>query len=140
MRRVVLVVLAVAIAAAALAALLLAPVVPRVQPFDLSGALPTGTSYFNGQERCGPNVTISNPFPSDGAVSYNYAQNETGADVNIWILTAGTSVFTSSGSGSGHGELTTGFGSNSITFKGCGPGASVDIAFWGSTHYSGPVL
>jgi len=143
MRRAYLVLISVGVAAAVLAVLLLAPVIPTVKTFNFSGQFPTGTTYFNGQERCGPNVTISDAFPLGSDVKYSYAQNESGADVNIWMIGPGFFSFDSTGGpGSGHGELRSeaGLGSVSLIFKACGPGPVVDLGFWGNASYFAPVL
>jgi len=135
--------IAIGVAIAVVVVLFVVPVKSTVDNFDYSQELPTGTTYFNGQERCGANVTISNAFPSGSDVTFSYAQNESGADVNIWMVGPGVASFTSTGGpGSGHGEMKAGmgFGSMTLVFKACGPGATVDIGFWGTATYLAPLL
>lgn len=143
MRRVLLVVIAVAIAGATLAGLFLVPAVPHREAFNFSRTLPTGTARFNGQEDCGPNVTIPNAFAAGSTVTYAWTQNESGAGVNIWLVGAGIYSFEfTGGPGSGRGETGSsgGLGSVTLIFKACGPGPTVDLGFWGNASYLAPVL
>lgn len=127
--------------AVTLVILLLVPVVPRTGTFDLSQTLPTGSSAFNGQIDCGSNVTVAAVFPSDAIVSYRITQNESHASVNIWMLGGGVSLFENSGyGGSISGNFTSGNGHFSFVFQACGPTPTVSLGFWGSTHYSVPIL
>jgi hypothetical protein len=102
------------------------------QPFDLSQTLPTGTGYSNAQVGCGPNVTVVYSFPTNGLVTYNMAQNQTGATVNIWASSASVDFF--DGTGSGHIAGTFSSGKYTFVFQACGPSASVSLGFWGTTN------
>ncbi len=135
-------IIAVVVVAGVVIALVVVPVVPRTQMFNLSRNLPTGTTYFNGYFGCGSNVTITHPFPANGVVTYDLTQNESDATVNVWILGPGASYsFVSTGGpGSGVGTFTTGNGQITVVLKACGPGPTVGLGFWGSTQYRIPVL
>jgi hypothetical protein len=140
MRRVFVVAITVAVVGVTLATLFLVPAIPKLQAFDLSRTLPTGTTYFNGQEGCGTNVTISDPFPANGIVTYSVVQLQPRADVNIWFFGPGSYSFVSTGMGSGHGQFSTGSGEFTVVLKACGPGPTVSLGFWGNTTYLAPVL
>ncbi|MFZ0829693.1 MAG: hypothetical protein WCB18_03130 [Thermoplasmata archaeon] len=139
-RELILIVAAICVAGFVVAAFTV-PVLPKSQPFNLSRTLPTGTTSFNGQLGCGPNVTVREVFPSNGIVRYWITQNETGASVNIWTDSVGIQGFMNTGYGGvSAGSFTSGNGVYTFVFQACGSTPTVSLGFWGGTNYSTPLL